>query len=146
MAKVPKREGVKTDGRFVDNGDGTVTDRNTGLMWAAKDNGSDINWSDAKRYCENYRGGGYDNWRMPTEDELTGLYDPSMGYIPSCAPSGDTDKVYLTNLITLSCRAVWVSETSGSNAVYVGFYGGTRYLDSPSESGTLRALPVRNTK
>ena len=30
--------------RFVDHGDGTVTDTKTGLMWAAKDNGSPINW------------------------------------------------------------------------------------------------------
>jgi hypothetical protein len=44
-------------------------------MWAAKDNGSDINWENAKSHCENYRGGGYKDWRMPTQDELAGLYD-----------------------------------------------------------------------
>jgi hypothetical protein len=44
-------------------------------MWAAKDNGSPISWPEAKKYCENYRGGGYMDWRMPTQDELAGLYD-----------------------------------------------------------------------
>ena len=33
--------------RFMNNGDGTVTDTKTGLMWAAKDNGSPINWQNA---------------------------------------------------------------------------------------------------
>ena len=36
--------------RFVDNGDGTVTDTKTGLMWAVKDNGSLINWQSARSY------------------------------------------------------------------------------------------------
>jgi hypothetical protein len=63
------------DGRFIAYDNGTVSDTRTGLMWAAKDNGSKINWANAKSYCENYRGGGYTDWRMPTQDELAELYD-----------------------------------------------------------------------
>ena len=66
---------ISRDGRFIAYDNGTVKDTEKGLMWAAKDNGKDINWKDAKRYCENYRGGGYTDWRMPTLDELAGLYD-----------------------------------------------------------------------
>ncbi|MBW2671300.1 MAG: DUF1566 domain-containing protein [Deltaproteobacteria bacterium] len=62
--------------RFINHGDGTVTDTRTGLMWAAKDNGSHINWKTARSYCQNYRGGGHPDWRMPTIVELAGLYDP----------------------------------------------------------------------
>ena len=62
-------------GRFVANADSTVTDTSTGLMWAAKDNGSKLNLENAKSYCEDYSGGGYTDWRMPTLDELSGLYD-----------------------------------------------------------------------
>jgi len=62
--------------RFINHGDGTVTDTITGLMWAAKDNGSHINWQNARSYCQNYRGGGHADWRMPTIVELAGLYDP----------------------------------------------------------------------
>jgi len=36
---------IKRDGRFVAYDDGTVLDTKTNLMWAAKDNGKDINWS-----------------------------------------------------------------------------------------------------
>ena len=46
-------------------------------MWAARDNGADVNWYEAKSYCEGFRGGGYKNknWHMPTIVELAGLYD-----------------------------------------------------------------------
>ena len=57
--------------RFVDNGDGTVTDTKTGLMWATMDNGEHINWTDARSYCQSYSGGGHTDWRMPTLAELT---------------------------------------------------------------------------
>src|SRR5664280_2658426 len=63
------------DGRFIVKDNETILDTRTNLMWAAKDNGSDINWENAKSHCENYRGGGYKDWRMPTQDELAGLYD-----------------------------------------------------------------------
>jgi len=49
-------------------------------MWAAKDNGSNLDWVNAQRYCEKYRGRGYTDWRMPTPDELAGLYDESKTY------------------------------------------------------------------
>ncbi len=66
--------------RFKSYANGTVLDTRTKLMWAAKDNGSDITWDDAKSYCENYRRGGHKDWRMPTQDELAGLYDANISY------------------------------------------------------------------
>ena len=62
-------------GRFIAYDDGTVLDTSTNLIWATKDNGSNINWVKAKSYCENYRGGGHTDWRMPTQYELAGIYD-----------------------------------------------------------------------
>jgi hypothetical protein len=60
--------------RFVNNNDGTVTDTQTGLMWADHDNGSPIMWVDAKSYCEGYSGGGKSGWRMPNINELGQLW------------------------------------------------------------------------
>ena len=54
--------GMASD-RFTDHGNGTVTDTETGLMWAAKDNGIPINWSDALSYCQNYSSGRHTDWR-----------------------------------------------------------------------------------
>jgi hypothetical protein len=132
--------------RFIANNNGTVSDTKTNLMWAAKDNGSDINWANAKNYCKNYRGGGYSDWRMPTQDELAGLYDKGIGYKPVCAASGDNDTVKLTNLITLSCWGGWASETRGSKAAGFIFYEGDRGWNLQSHVNGTRALPVRSGK
>jgi hypothetical protein len=127
---------IGRDGRFIAYNNGTVSDTRTNLMWAAKDNGSDINWANAKSYCENYRGGGYSDWRMPTQDELAGLYDSAVtgknGY-------------KLTNLIELTSCCPWASETRGSGAARFRFDAGTRRPALPSRVG-YRALPVRSGK
>lgn len=65
-----KIRGISWGGNYVVYANGTVLDTRTNLMWTATDNGEDISWVDAKSYCENYRGGGYKDWRMPTLDEL----------------------------------------------------------------------------
>ena len=137
---------IKRDGHFIVYDNGTVLDTKTNLMWAAKDNGSKINWANAKSYCENYRGGGYTDWRMPTQDELAGLYNKGIGYTPVCAASGDTAKVHLANLITVSCWWVWASETRGSEAVPFSFLTGVREWFLQSIEYSHRALPVRSGK
>jgi uncharacterized caspase-like protein len=130
MAKRPSQPTtgeIARDGRFIAYSNGTVLDTRTNLMWAAKDNGSDINWSNAKSYCENYRGGGYTDWRMPTQDELAGLYDAAKSYK---ATQRDYN-VKLTELIQLSGCCPWASETRGSEAAFFNFILWLTELDSP---------------
>ena len=59
-----------------------VDDRSEGLRWTPTDNGADLNWSAAERYCRNLNLPlyGYDwlsihRWRLPTYYELIGLRD-----------------------------------------------------------------------
>ena len=69
--------GCPSEGRFTDNGDGTVTDQCTGLMWQ-KFNGNDgigLNWCSALDYCENLELAGHDDWRLPNMRELESLVD-----------------------------------------------------------------------
>jgi hypothetical protein len=47
----------------------------TGLMWALKDNGSDVDWKGALTYCQQLRLGGFSDWRLPDIAELEGIYD-----------------------------------------------------------------------
>jgi hypothetical protein len=130
------------DGRFIAYSNGTVSDTRTNLMWAAKDNGSDINWAKAKSYCKNYRGGGYKDWRMPTQDELAGLYDKD-----KASKADRKDGIYLTELIRLTSKWVWASETNGSNAAYCNLSDGHRpWIPALSEGTGLRVLPVRSGK
>jgi len=134
-------KGIKRDGRFIAYSNGTVLDTQTNLMWAAKDNGVGINWQGAKSYCENYRGGGYTDWRMPTLDELAGLYDTAKTYKSTCGYD-----VHLTELIRLTCVAPWASETRGSVAAQFDFNGGGRYWFPPVTGPIYRALPVRSSE
>ena len=67
--------------RFIDNGDGTVTDVATGLMWVkdpmAAGLGSPLYWYDAIDACENLQFAGHDDWRLPNINELMSIVDHS---------------------------------------------------------------------
>jgi hypothetical protein len=97
-AKYASSSEIARDGRFIAYENETVLDTRTNLMWAANSNGNKITWTTAKSYCDNYRGGGYSDWRMPTIDELKGLYDKDTGYLLEKV----NRHVYLTKLINLS--------------------------------------------
>ena len=58
---------------FKDNGDGTVTDNNTGLMWQKAD-GGEMTYDRAKTYADTLTLGGYTDWRLPTAIELFSLH------------------------------------------------------------------------
>ncbi|MBU0965586.1 MAG: DUF1566 domain-containing protein [Proteobacteria bacterium] len=121
--------------RFKDNGDGTVTDVQTSLMWAAKDNGRDITWADARVYCVDYSGGGYTDWRMPTQAELAGLYDKE-----------EPGPNHITPFVKLSKCCPWAIETRGSEATHFSFSDGYPFWGSQSGSLNDRVLPVRSGK
>jgi hypothetical protein len=57
---------------YRDNGDGTITDLNTGLMWV-KVRGRKMSWDDAMAGTKTCRAGGHDDWRAPTIKELYSL-------------------------------------------------------------------------
>ena len=69
--------GCPPEGRFVDNGDGTITDLATGLMWQKADSGMTLNWEEALEYSEELELGGHDDWRLPNVKELQGILDYS---------------------------------------------------------------------
>jgi hypothetical protein len=54
---------------------GYWTDPSTGLMWAGRDNGRDVSWKGAVKYCRNLRLAGYSDWRLATLAELGAIYD-----------------------------------------------------------------------
>ncbi|MBP7866612.1 MAG: protein kinase [Acidobacteria bacterium] len=68
-------------GHYVDNGDGTVTDTKTGLMWTKTDSrkaaGRGMNWDEAKAWVDGLTTGGHTDWRMPSIRELQSLFDTS---------------------------------------------------------------------
>jgi hypothetical protein len=79
------------------------------------------------------------DWRMPTQEELAGLYDTGKSYKSYCGRDA-----HLTELIHLTCTAPWASETRGSEAAILGFDPGNRYWAPQSRDNGTRALPVRS--
>ena len=86
---------------FTDNGDGTVTDNVTGLMWQQEDDDDSRDWYEAIDYCEALNLAGYTAWRLPDEYELQGIIDYGRYY-----PAIDT--VYFPNT---NSSSYWSSST-----------------------------------
>ena len=57
---------------YRDNGDGTITDFNTGLMWQ-KSPGEKVSFADAVTNADTYGLAGYSDWRLPDIKELYSL-------------------------------------------------------------------------
>jgi hypothetical protein len=64
---------------LVDNGDGTLTETKTRLMWTQKDSYADLgkclNWYQATDYVKNLKTGGHTDWRFPMVFEYGMIYD-----------------------------------------------------------------------
>jgi len=121
---------------------GVVTDSLTGLMWAAHENGENINWFDAKSYCKKYKGGGFSDWRLPTLIELGSLYKAGI-------------RCKKKNTINISCNNLyWASNSRNSNGAQQSAYfiftnGSWDWCRDPYPYRTPyrnRALPVRSSK
>jgi len=65
--------------RFHVNGDGTISDTASGLMWAQVDSGRGLNWKEALAFCEDFQLAGYSDWRLPSIKELNSIVDYSKG-------------------------------------------------------------------
>ncbi len=135
---------------FSDNGDGTVTDNATGLMWSQNDSGdgvdtgprSGMNWEDALSWVEQKNDDsylGYNNWRLPNAKEMQSILDYSRA--PDATSSAAIDSVFNITAITNEGGEVdypwfWTSTThlrangSGAAGVYICFGRATGYMNS----------------
>lgn len=136
--------------RFKDNGDGTVTDQQLGLMWANTDNLGDIDWIQAEKwvkYTFPYTlEKKYDNWRLPTLEELKSIINPdnkSKGYEANCG-----QWVKTIAQIQLTCGWVWTSETAPNapTARVFNFNNIYHYSVRKVHKRGYRALAVRDVK
>ncbi|MBI4837940.1 MAG: DUF1566 domain-containing protein, partial [Nitrospirae bacterium] len=68
------RSGQYPEQGFTDNGNGTVTDNKTGLVWQQGEPGY-MSWGSALSYCEGLNLGVNSDWRLPNIKELESLTD-----------------------------------------------------------------------
>lgn len=101
---------------YIDNGDKTVTDRATGLMWQQSTESTGLNWKDSLQYAEDLILGGYDDWRLPNAKELQSLVDYTRS--PQTTNSPAIDSIFNISKI---------STPGGSN--YPFLWTGTTHLD-----------------
>lgn len=86
---------------FNDNGDGTIFDRATGLVWTKNDSGRPMNWEQALEWAGKANAAkhlGHDDWRLPNVKELQSLVDYTRS--PDTSNSPAIDPVFLCSAIT----------------------------------------------
>jgi len=125
---------------FINNGDGTITDLATGLMWTQNDNGSGLNWQQALDYAENLSFAGHNNWRLPNAKELHSIVDYTRS--PATTSSAAIDPIFNSTAITdeggsTNYPFYWASTThksysgAGNDGVYVCFGEALGWMQEP---------------
>jgi hypothetical protein len=109
------------------------TTEKAGLMWAATDvSEKRMTFATAKKACEDYRGAGFSDWRLPTIDELETLRDRTR-HDPAADPE-----------LGLKSNWYWSSTPLASSpsacAWFVGFYYGSSYWYYQSGEFFVRAV------
>ncbi len=122
---------------FADNGNGTVTDNATGMMWAQNDSGEGLNWQESLAYCSELNDAGYDDWQLPDVKELQSIVDYSRS--PDTTNSAAIDPLFSVTAITNEAGqtdypAYWSSTThanyvNGKNAAYLNFGRAMGYMN-----------------
>jgi hypothetical protein len=128
---------------FVDNGNDTIADLSTGLIWMKSDSGTGVDWSGALAYCEANSTAGYNDWRLPNAKELQSIVDYSRS--PATTNSAAIDPVFYSTPLTAETGSAdfpfyWTSTThvasngSGNFAVYISFGSAYGYMSAPNSN------------
>jgi hypothetical protein len=111
---------------FTDNGNSTITDSRTGLVWQQQDDATTRTWETAITYCEGLALAGQSDWRLPNIKELRTIVDNAKN-----SPAINT--TYFPN--TQSSN-YWSSST---DALYTGLYAWTvTFYDGAVTAGDVR--------
>ena len=131
---------------FADNGDGTITDRATGLVWSKADSGKGMNWQEALAWAQRKNAEkflGHDDWRLPSVKELQSIVDYTRS--PDTSQSPAIEHVFncttLTNEAGQADFAFYWSATThsgfqgGGAAMYVAFGRAAGWMSPRSLAG-----------
>jgi serine/threonine protein kinase len=105
----------------------------TGLWWSKHDNGSNLNWRQAQTYCANLILAGFSGWRLPTIEELQGIFDPAV--------RGDYH--VKGEIQAAGGYSYWSNTREGAGQAWAFNFAGTRYPYQFESKSTTHALCVR---
>lgn len=107
---------------FSDNGNNTITDNATGLMWMKNDSQDGMTWEEALNYAENLEYAGHSDWRLPDVKELQSILDYTRS--PATTGSAAIDPLFnsteITNEASVTDYPFYWSSTTHSNWSAVG--------------------------
>jgi len=101
---------------FVDNADGTVLDRVTGLIWQKEGSNYKMNGSKAEAYIEDLnrtRFVGYSDWRLPTVAELASLIEREKSQKGS----------HISQVFSTTQNYCWSSDKSAEQVIWCVHFG-----------------------
>ncbi len=136
---------------FTDNGDGTITDSATGLMWTKADSGKGLDWESALKYAESNRTAGHTDWRLPNAKELQSIVDYTRA--PDATQSAAIDPLFTISEIRneggeRDYPEYWTSTTHSAGprndtAVYIAFGRALGFMGMPpGNTSNLRLMDV----
>ena len=137
---------------FHDHGDGTITDRATGLMWTKADSGRGMNWQAALAWVQTKNAEshlGHNDWRLPNAKELQSLVDYTRA--PAVTQSPAIDSLFRTSRLSDGDYPYFWSGTThldgppdrqGETAVYIAFGRALGWMQFPPGRGDYRLLDV----
>ncbi len=142
---------------LTDNGNGTITDSATGLMWDKSGSSEGMNWEQAltwvqQKNSENYLGN--NDWRLPNAKELQSIVDYERS--PSHTNSAAISPLFEVPEITdeggnINYPFYWASTTHDdgpmpNKAVYVCFGEALGFMEMPSNSGNYYLQDVHGAR
>lgn len=119
--------------------DGSVIDKNTGLMWM-RDEPGEMSLTEALQYCKKLELGGFKDWRLPSMKELASIVDLSF-------PDGNWfNKEIFPNIKTKPLGFYWSATTYQATFGWgVNFQFGYDGYYADKKNGKYCFKPVRNT-
>jgi len=105
----------QTEFSFVDNGDQTVTDLTTELIWQQTPTNQTFGWQEAQDYCQSLTLAGYDDWRTPSLKELFSISNFQTGW-----PYINTSFFDLAQVPDLKQNQYWSSNFYESGTTHNG--------------------------
>lgn len=129
--------GTSAQAILIDNGDGTVTDTVSNLMWSKDATlGTGLNWDAATTWTDTLSLGNYDDWRLPTafnsdgsgpclglncnDSEFGSLFYGALGNTAGNLTNTGVFDINFNNDPVLDETWFWTSDSSGETC---GFFG-----------------------